>query len=92
VTGPAGDPADPPDLEVLVSAGCASCAHAIRLAQQVRTTHPHLLVRVVDVDEPGWVPPPGFVGTPMFVVAGRVLSLGNPSVEALHAALPGRSR
>lgn len=73
------------DLEVLVSAGCSSCWHTVALVQQLHATHPHLRVRVTDVDEPGWVAPPGFVGTPMFLAGGRVLSLGNPTVEALRA-------
>jgi hypothetical protein len=73
------------DLEVLVSASCASCWHSLTLLAQLAASHPEVRVRVTDVDEPGWVSPPGFVGTPMFLAGGRVLSLGNPTVEALRA-------
>jgi hypothetical protein len=74
------------DLEVLVSAGCSGCGRALAVVEELHSTHPHVRVRVTDVDEPGWVPPPGFVGTPMFLVGGQVLSLGNPTSEVLWAA------
>ena len=74
------------DLEVLVSAGCGSCGHALTLVRQLQTTHPHLAVTVTDVDQPGWSAPPGFVGTPTFLAGGRILSLGNPTPETLRAA------
>ena len=74
------------DLEVLVSASCGSCWHTLTLVQQLHSTHPHVRVKVTDVDEPGWVPPPGFIGTPMFLAGGQILSLGNPTADALRAA------
>jgi hypothetical protein len=73
------------DLEVLLSGGCASCEHSLTVLGQLAVTHPHVRVRVTDIDEPGWVAPPGFVGTPMFLTGGRVVSLGNPTVQALRA-------
>jgi hypothetical protein len=83
-----GAPTGTAGLEVLVSAGCRSCDQALQLVETFRDTHPHVPVRVTDVDEPGWVPPPGFVGTPMFLADGRILFLGNPSPAALRAAFP----
>ena len=73
------------DLEVLVSATCDSCAHSLSLVDGLHASHPHLRVTITDVDEPGWVPPPGFVGTPMFLARGRIMSLGNPTAEELRA-------
>ncbi len=73
------------DLEVLVSATCDSCAHSLLLVARLQASHPRLRVTITDVDELGWVPPPGFVGTPMFLARGRILSLGNPTEEALRA-------
>jgi hypothetical protein len=73
------------DLEVLVAANCGNCGHALTLVRQLHSTHPHVAVKVTDVDEPGWTAPPGFVGTPMFLAAGRILSLGNPTPETLRA-------
>ncbi len=70
---------------MLVSATCDSCAHSLSLVEGLRTSHPHLRVTITDVDEPGWMPPPGFVGTPMFLARGRIMSLGNPTAEALRA-------
>jgi hypothetical protein len=75
-------------LEVLVSAGCTNCARALHLVEAFRRSHPHVEVRVTDVDEPGWIPPPRFLGTPMYLAEGRILFLGNPSPEALRAAFP----
>lgn len=75
------------DLEVLVSASCGICWHTLTVVQALQSSHPQVRVKVTDVDEPGWVPPPGFVGTPMFLADGQILSLGNPSADALRAAL-----
>lgn len=71
------------DLEVLVSAACDSCTHSLSLVAGLNASHPHLRVTITDVDQPGWVPPPGFVGTPMFLARGSILSLGNPTAETL---------
>lgn len=75
------------ELEVLVSADCAACVEALEVVAQLRISHPQVAVRLTDVDEPGWQAPLGFVGTPMYLVEGRILSLGNPSPGDLRAAL-----
>lgn len=73
-------------LEVLISADCAACAEALEVVAQLRISHPRVPVRLTDVDESGWRAPPGFVGTPMYLLDGRILSLGNPSPAQLRAA------
>ncbi len=75
------------DLEVLVSNGCAGCGHALTVVAQLCATHPRLRVGVTDVDEPGWGAPPGFGGPPRVLGGDRILSLGNPTPEALRDAL-----
>jgi hypothetical protein len=74
-------------LEVLVSVSCAGCARALALAQRFALDRPDVLVDVVDVDEPGWRPHPGFAGTPMFYLGDTVVSYGNPELAQLHAAV-----
>lgn len=73
---------------MLISADCAACAEALEVVAQFRASHPQVPVRLTDVDESGWRAPPGFVGTPMYLLGGRILSLGNPSPEDLRAAFP----
>jgi hypothetical protein len=56
--------------------------------QQVRTRHPGLDVRVVDLDEePGYHLPTGVVGTPTWLLDGRPRWSGNPSLAELGRVL-----
>jgi hypothetical protein len=56
--------------------------------QQVRTRHPGLDVRVVDLDEePGYRLPTGVVGTPTWLLDGRPRWSGNPSLAELGRVL-----
>jgi hypothetical protein len=79
------------ELSVLVSASCGSCLQALALARAFSRERPDVAVRVVDVDAPGWVAPPGFAGTPMFYKGVTVVSYGNPTLQQLHAAFPRRA-
>jgi hypothetical protein len=76
------------ELTVLVSGACPGCARARALVQEVRTRHPGLDVRVVDLDaEPGYRLPAGVVGTPSWLLDGHLRWAGNPSLGELGRAL-----
>jgi hypothetical protein len=75
-------------LTVLVSASCPGCGQALALAEGFGAARPDVAVTVVDVDEPGWAPLPGFAGTPMFYNGDTVVFYGNPTPEQLHRAFP----
>lgn len=81
-------------LDVIVMAHCGSCARSRELASFVAGTHPDLVVRVVDLGDPGILPPPGLVAIPAYVLNGQIIFTGNPSSDMLVAALrrvPDRS-
>lgn len=79
------------ELSVLVSASCGGCVQALALARAFSRERPDVAVRVVDVDTPGWAPPPEFAGTPMFYKGATVVSYGNPTLQQLRAAFPGKA-
>lgn len=75
-------------LEVYVSAECPNCGEAVRLAHEAAARYPHIVVRVIDLDDlQGRPPPDPVVAVPTYVLNGRVVSLGNPYAEELFAHL-----
>lgn len=78
----------PPRLDVYVSAECPNCGEAVRLAEDVAARYPHVVVRIIDLDQPGANPPPDpVVAVPTYLLNGQVVSLGNPYPEELFARL-----
>lgn len=77
-----------PRLRVYVTGACAGCIPARALVADLRRSRPRAAVEVVDLDRlpPGHVPPARLVGTPTYVLDGRVRWLGNPSPGELLAA------
>ena len=77
-------------LTVLVSPSCPGCERAQALAADFARQRPDIPVAVVDVSAtgPGWTPPPGFAGTPMFYSGDTVLCYGNPTARQLLEAFP----
>lgn len=76
-------------LRVLVSTDCRSCTAAAEVVSIVLARRPDVRVQMIDVDVHGVPDDVAFVGTPMYVWGSRVVSLGNPEVEHLLAALSG---
>lgn len=74
-------------LEIVVTPHCFGCARAQTLAATIAVHDPALDVRVVDLSEPGAQVPPGLVAVPSYVLNGRILFIGNPTLAALAAAL-----
>jgi hypothetical protein len=70
-------------LRIYVSAHCASCATALRLAGRARTQRPDLPLEVVDIDVPDVAVPAKIIGTPMYMWNDQVLFWGNPSEAEL---------
>ncbi len=79
-------PSRAPQLQVYVSQTCASCRRAGELVTELRRLRPGAAVALVDIDHmEADARPAGLVGTPTYVLRGRVRWLGNPSVEELLA-------
>lgn len=74
-------------LRVFVSAGCAGCRRAVELVEMVRRLRPSQPIEVIDLDHHSAPVPEGVVGAPTFLLGQQVVSLGNPTLEALLATL-----
>lgn len=80
------------DVLVLVSADCPGCAESRRVVAEVLRMRPQTSIEVLDVASgqvPVGVP---FVGTPSYVMDGRVISYGNPRPADLLAVIEGARR
>lgn len=77
------------DVLVLVSADCPGCDESARVVAEVLRMRPQARIEVIDVASghvPVGVP---FVGTPSYVMGGRVISYGNPRPADLLAVIEG---
>lgn len=81
-----------PVLRVYVTPGCAGCRRALEVAAAVRRARPAQVVEVIDLaDRPGEPLPPGVVGTPTYLLGGRLVSMGNPELDELLRDLDAAS-
>lgn len=79
-----------PVLRVYVSPGCLGCPTAVRIAAAVRRARPAQPVEVIDLAErPAEPLPVGVVGTPTYLLADHVISMGNPELAELLDLLDG---
>lgn len=77
-----------PLLQVYVAPGCAGCRIALKLVEALRHARPTQRVEIVDIsDDPESPLPDGVIGTPTYLLDGRVISLGNPEYTTLLAEL-----
>jgi hypothetical protein len=76
-----------PRLDVYVSRHCSNCGEARLLADEAAAAYPAVSVRVIDLDDADAAHPEFVVAAPMYVLNGRVISLGNPYREELFAHL-----
>lgn len=74
-----------PVLRIYVAPGCRT---ALTLAEAVRYRRPDQPVEVIDLaDRPDEPLPRGVIGTPTYLLAGEVISLGNPDLHELLSRL-----
>ncbi len=70
-------------LEIYVTAHCSSCDYAHEVAAQIQSDYPHVDVRIIDIEQVEKLPESVFA-TPIYLLNGRVWSLGNPSAEKIQ--------
>lgn len=75
-------------LEIYISQHCWNCGEALQIAEQARQIAGSN-VRVIDLDQPGYTPPPRIFAVPTYVLNGKIVSLGNPERSAFLARLRG---
>ncbi len=73
-------------LEIYIGQHCWNCAEALAIAEQARQIQ-GIMVQVIDLDQPGYVPPAHIFAVPTYVLNGKVVSLGNPERQEFLAHL-----
>ncbi len=78
-----------PHLTVLVAGHCGACVRTPQVLAVIAALVPGLIVTVVDIDESPVPEGITLIGTPTYLVEGRVVSLGNPEPRRLADLLKG---
>ncbi len=78
-------------LYVYISASCLICQHTQQLVASLRELRPGYAIILIDLDQPESRKPPFVFGTPTYVLAGRIVSLGNPALQRLVQLLDRES-
>jgi predicted thioredoxin/glutaredoxin len=73
-------------LEIYIADHCDNCHEALRLAEIARTVQ-GVEVRVINLDSTTETIPARIVATPMYLLDGRVVSMGNPYPDDLERML-----
>jgi len=71
-----------PTLDIYIDADCSACETARSLAYEVRLRMPHVIVRLRDITQYQPLPEAVFA-VPTYMLNGRRISLGNPSLNDL---------
>lgn len=74
-------------LEVHVDDDCFACSRSLALAAEVGAAFPDLDVRIVGLQSEDGGYQHLVAAVPTYILNGRVVSLGNPTLEALSAAI-----
>lgn len=76
-------PDQPQVLEIYVAAHCAPSDYAHEVAADIQRDYPHVNVCIIDIEQLETLPESVFA-TPIYLLNGRVWSLGNPSAEKIQ--------
>ncbi len=77
-------------LDIYIADHCENCQEALRLARLARDI-PGVEVRVINLDTTTEAVPARIVATPMYLLDGHVISMGNPYLDDLLRML-GQTR
>lgn len=70
-------------LRVYVSTNCVVCDRTRQLVAEVCGKRPAYAIEIIDLDQLDAHKPAFVFGTPTYVLGERIVSLGNPSIDAL---------
>jgi hypothetical protein len=70
-------------LQVYIAAHCIPCDYALEVAACIERDYPQVDVRIIDIEQAESLPESVFA-TPIYLLNGRVWSLGNPSAEKIQ--------
>jgi hypothetical protein len=71
------------ELTVFVSGHCFNCKESLLIAEDIKQKYPHVHVSVFNVDN-GVRPDVDIFAVPTYALNGKVVFLGNPTVEQLE--------
>ena len=75
-------------LAIYLEEGCLGCERARQIADEVKRRHGAIDVEVVDLAEVTGIPE-AIIAVPAYILDGRPVYLGNPSVEEIFALIEG---
>ncbi|MDD2857185.1 MAG: thioredoxin family protein [Candidatus Nanopelagicales bacterium] len=78
-----------PHLTVLVADHCVACRRTPQVLAEIAELVPGLTVSVIDVDREDAPVGITLIGTPTYLVDGKVVSLGNPEPRRIADLLEG---
>ncbi len=73
-----------PRLEVVVSSRCEQCGEAVGIAETIAREFPQVRVEVINLGAPNAVKPDVVFAVPTYLLNGRIVSLGNPSLQEMR--------
>lgn len=76
-----------PRLEIYIERGCENCNAAKLIADRVREQMPEVQLSLIDLVREPHRRPKDVFAVPTYLLDGEILSLGNPRLEDLLAAL-----
>ena len=76
-----------PPLYVYLTADCRICDRARQIIAELRAPRPGYPVELINLDQAGASKPAAVFGTPTYCLGERIISLGNPALQALVALL-----
>lgn len=77
-------------LEIYIGQHCWNCTEALAIAEQARQIQ-GIMVQVIDLDQPGSIPPAHIFAVPTYVLNGKVIALGNPERQKFLASLQAQA-
>lgn len=74
-------------LRIYVARHCESCGEALRMAEEIKQRYERIQVETLELDGEGSVNPDDVFSVPTWVLNGKIISLGNPSLDELVVRL-----
>jgi len=74
-------------LKIYVRTGCVGCEEAQKTATHIEQTYSHIVVEVIDMNQPNAIIPDIVFATPTYMLNDHIVSLGNPDITDIKSWL-----
>lgn len=78
------------ELDVYITENCWACQEAKRIVADIKALFPEITIRLCGLDDP--LKPSQVFATPTYVLNGRTIFLGNPTIDELKQILETLSK